>query len=100
MSINIFYIMEDIMLFLKKDSSMPQLLSSQCLLSSIYYLRLLWWLSGKASACNAGHMGLIPGLGRSPGGGHGNPFQYLCLQNPMDMIEVTEHARKHLLLNI
>ena len=29
-------------------------------------------------------MGLIPGLGRSPGGGHGNPFQYSCLGNPMD----------------
>ena len=28
--------------------------------------------------------GLIPGLGRSPGGGHGNPVQYFCLENPMD----------------
>ena len=28
--------------------------------------------------------GLIPGSGRSPGGGHGNPFQYACLDNPMD----------------
>ena len=28
--------------------------------------------------------GLIPGLGRSPGGGHGNPLQYSCLENPMD----------------
>ena len=34
------------------------------------------------SACNAGDMGLIPGLGRSPGGGHGNPLQYSCLENP------------------
>ena len=34
------------------------------------------------SACNAGDLGLIPGLGRSPGGGHGNPFQYSCLENP------------------
>ena len=36
---------------------------------------------------NAGDMrdvGLIPGLGRSPGGGHGNPLQYFCLENPMD----------------
>ena len=33
-------------------------------------------LSGKESACNAGHPGLIPGLGRPPGGGHGYPFQY------------------------
>ena len=39
---------------------------------------------GKESTCNAGDLGLIPGLGRSPGGGHGNPFQYSCLENPMD----------------
>ena len=37
---------------------------------------------GKESACNAGDLGLIPGLGRSPGGGHGNPLQYSCLENP------------------
>ena len=42
------------------------------------------WLSGKESACNAGDPGLIPGLGRSPGGTHGNPLQYSCLENPMD----------------
>ena len=36
----------------------------------------------KESACNAGGLGLIPGLGRSPGGGHGNPLQYFCLENP------------------
>ena len=34
------------------------------------------------SACNTGDLGLIPGLGRSPGGGHGNPLQYSCLENP------------------
>ena len=38
----------------------------------------------KASACNAGDLGLIPGLGRSPGEGNGNPLQYSCLENPMD----------------
>ena len=38
----------------------------------------------KQSCCNAGYMGLNPGLGGSPGGGHGNPFQYSCLENPMD----------------
>ena len=37
---------------------------------------------GKQSACNVGDLGLIPGLGRSPGGGHGNPLQYSCLENP------------------
>ena len=38
----------------------------------------------KASASNAGNPGLIPGLGRSPGEGNGNPLQYSCLENPMD----------------
>ena len=38
---------------------------------------------GKASACNVGDLGLIPGLGRSPGGGNGNPLQYSCLENSM-----------------
>ena len=57
-------------------------------------------------------MGLIPGLGRSPGGGHGNPLQYSCLENPMDRgiwwttipriaesrkTEVTYHTHKHYL---
>ena len=38
----------------------------------------------KESACNAGDLGLIPGLGRSHGGGHGNPLQYSYLKIPMD----------------
>ena len=41
----------------------------------------------KNMAANAGDVrdvGSIPGLGRSPGGGHGNPLQYSCLENPMD----------------
>ena len=38
----------------------------------------------KESACNAGDPGSIPGLGTSPGEGNGNPFQYPCLENPMD----------------
>ena len=37
---------------------------------------------GKESACNAGDLGLIPGLRRAPGRGHGNPLQYSCLENP------------------
>ena len=47
----------------------------------------MWWLSSKESTCNAedaGHTGLILGLGRSPGGGNGNPLQYSCRENPMD----------------
>ena len=43
---------------------------------------LPWWLSGKESSSNSGDMGLIPGSGRSPGRGHGNPLQYSCLENP------------------
>ena len=38
----------------------------------------------KESACNEGDPGLIPGSGRSPGEGNGDPFQYSCLENPMD----------------
>ena len=37
----------------------------------------------KASACNVGNLGSIPGSGRSPGEGNGNPRQYSCLENPM-----------------
>ena len=67
----------------------------------------------KESACNAEDLGLIPGLGRSRGGGHGNPLQYSCLENPHGQrslqgcsplgskeSEITEqqttHAHKHL----
>ena len=39
---------------------------------------------GKESACNAGDLGSIPGSGRSPGVGNGNPLQYSCLENPVD----------------
>ena len=41
---------------------------------------------GKESACSAGDPGLIPGLGRSPGEGNGNPLQYPCLENLMDRV--------------
>ena len=39
---------------------------------------------GKESACNAGESGSVPGSGRSPGEGNGNPPQYSCLENPVD----------------
>ena len=57
----------------------------------------LWWLSSKESTCNAetaGDLGLIPALGRCPGGGHGNPSQYSCLESPMDrgFWQVTIHG--------
>ena len=48
----------------------------------------------KESAFNAGDPGLIPGLGRSPGEGNGNPLQYSCLKNPMDRVawQATVHG--------
>ena len=46
--------------------------------------RLPSWLSGKESACQAGDLGLIPGLGRFHGEGNGNSLQYSCLENPTD----------------
>ena len=57
--------------------------------------RLLAWVTsikssfpggsdGKVSAYNVGDLGLIPASGRSSGEGNGNPFQYSCLENPMD----------------
>jgi len=48
------------------------------------YRRLPYSSDDKESACNAGDLGLIPGSGRSPGEGNGNPLQYSCLENPMD----------------
>ena len=52
--------------------------------------------SGKEPSTNAGDIkdaGSIPGSRRSPGGGHGNPLQYFCLENPMDRVvwQVTVH---------
>ena len=49
-----------------------------------FSLGLLWWLSSKESACNAEDLSSIPGSGRSPGEGNGNPFQYSCWENSMD----------------
>ena len=63
----------------------------------------------KESACNAGDLGSIPGLGRSPGGGHGNSLQYSCLKNPHGLrslagyspcghkeSDMTKHSTAHL----
>ena len=51
------------------------------------YVGLPWWLSDKESAYNAGDTGVlgsVPGSGRSPGEGNGNPLQYSFLENPME----------------
>ena len=71
-----------------------------------YVMGLPWWLSSNKSACSAGatwDTGSKPRSGRSPGGRHGNPLQYSCLENPrdrgawqghkkLDRTEATQHA--------
>ena len=53
--------------------------------TNTFILGLPWWLRPcKESASNAGDLGSIPGLGRSPGEGNGNPLQYSCLENTME----------------
>ena len=47
---------------------------------------------GKVSACNAEDLDLISGLGRSPGGRHGNPLQYSCLKNPHKQRSLAEYS--------
>ena len=46
------------------------------------WLWLPWWWDSKETTCNMGDLGSFPGLGRSPGGWHGNLLQYSCLENP------------------
>ena len=63
-------------LVLISESQWPKPLASQSRIAMSYS-------PGKESACNVEDLGSIPGLGRSPGKGHGNPLQYSCLENPM-----------------
>ena len=56
------------------SAGMPALLETASLVAQI----------NKESACSAVSLGSIPGSGRSPGEGNGNPLQYSCLENPMD----------------
>ena len=49
----------------------------------------------KELACNAGDLGSIPGLRRSPGGGHGNPLQYSCLENPHELRSLARVGHDH-----
>ena len=51
---------------------------------SLSWTELIQWLRSKESACRAEDLGSVPWLGRFPGGGHGNPLQYSCLENSMD----------------
>ena len=56
------------------------------------YFQIPWWLDGKESTCNAGDLGSIPGLRRSPGGGQGNPLQCSCLENPHGQRSLAGHG--------
>ena len=74
--------------------NMPQSSMFTHLLPIPTILRLPQWLSSKESTFNEGDAGLIPGSGRSPEEGNGNPLQYSCLGNPMDrgVWQVTVHG--------
>ena len=61
-----------------------QRLEITCMPTKIRKNKLWYTYTMEESACNVGDPGLIPGLGRSPGEGNGNPLQYSCLENPMD----------------
>ena len=68
-------------------ASKPQQLFILKLAKLLFKLFILYGGMVKNPPANAGDIrdrGSIPGSGRSPGGGHGNPFQYSCLENPMD----------------
>ena len=76
---------------MKQLASKPQEFCSWTILTqfnaSVAPIGFPWWLRSKESTCNAeaaGDVGLIPGWERSPGGGHGNPLQYSCMENPMN----------------
>ena len=72
---------------IKVYSANPQQISGHHGLHSEPFMGILFGPGGsdsKESACNAGDLGSIPGLGRSPGGGHDNPLQYSCLENPSE----------------
>ena len=79
---------------------------SQCRLLPVISitLGLPWWLRDKAFACNVEDLGLIPGSGRSPREGNGNPLQYWCLENSVGYnpwgrkeLDTTEQLHFHFL---
>ena len=71
--------------------SCPSIVKQMCLLPSLHSLVSLYIFPGgsdcKESACNTGDPGSIPGSGKSPGGGNGNPLQYSCLENSRDGLQ-------------
>ena len=64
-----------------KKFAFPLLVGMQVNTAIMENHRLPWGSDGKVSACNAGDLGSVPGLGRSPGEGNGNLFEYTCLEN-------------------
>ena len=74
--------------FLEAVAGCAGVTESEKFLSSICVYFKHWWTSDGSvienSPAGAGDMGSIPGSGRSPGGGNGNPLQYSCLENPTD----------------
>ena len=76
-------------MFYHPFASPYKLKTCMCFVKMLFGFTFCWWsYSGssdsKESTCNAEDQGLIPGLGRSPGGGNGNPLQYSCLEDFMD----------------
>ena len=53
---------------------------------ALHVCRITFGLDSKESACYAGDLSSIPGVGRSPGEGNGNPLQYSCLENSMNRV--------------
>ena len=72
----------------KWNQNIIKFLVRQKYISFLKYIYFMYDFPGgsdsKASACNAGELGSVPGWGRSPGEGNGDPLQYSCLENPMD----------------
>ena len=74
--------------------TVPVVLCSAGALSLTILIRVCWGggSDNKESTCNAEDLGSIPGLRRSPGGGHGNPLQYSCLENPDGQRRLTGYS--------
>ena len=73
-------------LFIEKNNAIT-ILGKMCFIERIIFQSFQWMgfpggSDSKESACNVGDLSLIPGFGRSPGGGHGNPLQCSCLEKP------------------
>ena len=60
--------------------------------SILFFMGFPGGSDGKEYTCNVGDLGSIPGLGRSPGGGHGNPLQCSCLENPHGQSSLTGYS--------